>query len=291
MITIMSDLAYLWQDWRPDKQGRGIKPSAPHTGIQWRRNVMLTRRRLFVTGCAACAVLASSRLSNAVVAAATEEVHGKGYVLRFIGSIRDAIMMGKRDALLDLRTLKGKPHLWGLGALEGLSGEATIADGRCALARVGEGHTVQVTESYDGRVPFFVWAEVPAWQTVPVPPDILTYAELETFVGEAAKRAGLTRAFPFAIRGQPKQIEFHVIDAKPETAPGMAALQIAQIQFEALRRQATLVGFWSSSHQGIFTMQGSNMHVHFQTEDNTISGHVQSLDLTQSEMMLSLPKT
>jgi hypothetical protein len=78
--------------------------------------------------------------------APTDEIRGPGYVLRYAGSIREAIMTGKRDAVLDLRTLKGTSHLWGLGALGGLTGEITIADGLSLLARVGTNRSIQVTE-------------------------------------------------------------------------------------------------------------------------------------------------
>jgi acetolactate decarboxylase len=56
------------------------------------------------------------------------------------------------------------------------------------------------------------------------------------------------------------------------------------------RQEVMLVGFWSTQHQGIFTPMGANMHVHFQTADNRMSGHVQGLDLGQGGMTLSLPK-
>jgi len=222
--------------------------------------------------------------------ASTDEIRGPGYVLRHIGSIREAIMMGKRDAVLDLRTLKGKPHLWGLGALGGLTGEVTIADGLSLLARVGSDRSIQVTEGYDGDATICVWAEVPSWQTTPVPPDIRTYSEFEIFVGDAGKKAALSQAFPFVVTGRPKQIDFHVIDAKPNTLPGMAAHQAIQIPFEAHQSGATLVGFWSSQHEGIFTPKGSKMHVHFQSKNHNASGHVQGVDLMQSEMTLRLPK-
>ncbi len=199
-------------------------------------------------------------------------------------------MAGKRAALLDLSTLKGRPHLYGLGPLEGLVGEVTIADGRPALARVGVDHMVHVTESYDGGVPFFVWAEVPVWQAIPVPSDISSYSALEAFVGEAGKRAGLAQAFPFVVAGRPRLIEFHIVDAKSDTPSGMGAHQKIQVPFEVHRPEVKLVGFWSSKHQGIFTPMGSNMHVHFQAADNNVSGHVQDLDLTQGGATLSLPK-
>jgi acetolactate decarboxylase len=222
--------------------------------------------------------------------APTNEIRGPGYVLRYAGSIREAIMIGKRDGVLDLRTLKGKPDLWGLGALGGLTGEVTIADGLSLLARVGTDHSIQVTESYDGDATICVWAEVPSWQAMSVPPHIRTYSDLEMFVGDTGKKAALTQAFPFVVTGRPKQIAFHVVDAKSDTLPGMTNHQAIQVRFETHQSEATLVGFWSSQHEGIFTPRGSKMHVHFQSKDNKASGHVQGLDMTQSEMTLRLPK-
>ena len=62
-------------------------------------------------------------------------------------------MNGKLAAALDLKTLAGRTHLYGLGPIEQLRGEARVApDG-----------TVNVTDSFDAGVPFFVWAEVPHW--------------------------------------------------------------------------------------------------------------------------------
>jgi acetolactate decarboxylase len=257
---------------------------------------MLTRRHLFhvglATGCTACAALAGGRVSSALAAdtASPVEINGPGYALRFVGAQRETIMLGRRAALLDLRTLKDRPHVYGIGPLEGLTGEVTIANGRPALARVGPDHLVHVTESYEGGVPFFVWAEVPAWQAASVPPDVRSFKDLETFVGDAGTKAGLVHAFPFVVTGKPELIDFHIVDAKPDTPPGMAEHAKIQIQFDARQLDAKLVGFWSNRHQGIFTPMGANMHVHFQSADNKVSGHVQGLDLAPGGMTLSLPK-
>ena len=256
---------------------------------------MLTRRHLLhtglFTGCAVCAALATSRFS---AAAATEvvapsKISGAGYELSFVGSQRQTIMTGDRAAHLDIRTLKGRPHLYGIGPIEGMTGEVTIADGRPSLARVGADHVVHVTETYDAGAPFFVWAEVSAWQLQELPDEKQTYTDLEKFVGEAGARAGLTQAFPFVMTGRPELIDFHIVNATPETVTGMEAHKKIQIPFDLHNQDVTFVGFWSSRHQGIFTPMGTNMHVHFQTPDNTASGHVQGLELAQG-MRLGLPK-
>ncbi len=257
---------------------------------------MLTRRHLLhpglTAGCSVCAALALATMPRvlAATAAAPTVIEGPGYGLWFIGGQRETIMMGHRGSILDLRTLKGRAHLYGIGPIEGLSGEVTIADSRPALARVGADERVHVEESFEAGVPFFVWAEVPLWQDVAVPAQVRSFADLEGFIEQAGKAAGLTQAFPFVVRGRPALIDFHVVDAKPDTPPGMAAHQKIQIPFELHARQATLVGFWSNQHRGIFTPMGTNIHTHFQTPENDTSGHVQGLDLGQGGMVLSLPK-
>jgi acetolactate decarboxylase len=123
-----------------------------------------------------------------------------------------------------------------------------------------------------------------------VPYQVQTYAGLEQFVAKAGKETGLIQAFPFVVKGRATLIDFHVVNARPETPPGMAAHQKIQIPFGLHAQEATLVGFWSDRHQGIFTPMGTNIHVHFQTADNKTSGHVQGLDFGQNGMTLSLPK-
>jgi acetolactate decarboxylase len=256
---------------------------------------VLTRRQLFhtalVTGCAACAALATNRLfaATATDAAVPAKIEGPGYSLSYLGSQRQTIMTGDRAAHLDLRTLDGRPHLYGIGPIQGLSGEVTIADSRPSLARVGADELVHVTESYDAGVPFFVWAEVSAWQAQEMPDVVRTYTDLERFVGEAGAKAGLTQAFPFTVTGRPELIDFHIVNATSATPPGPEAHQKIQTAFDVRRRDVMFVGFWSSRHQGIFTPMGTNMHAHFQTLDNTVSGHVQGLELTRG-LTLSLPK-
>jgi len=111
---------------------------------------MLTRRRLFhgglVTGCAACAALATNRLFAAgpTDALAASKIEGPGYALWYLGSQRQTVMTSDRAAHPDLLTLQGRPHLYGLGPVQGVQGEVTIAAGRPSLARVSDSHLVLV---------------------------------------------------------------------------------------------------------------------------------------------------
>ena len=91
-------------------------------------------------------------------------------------------------------------------------GEVTIADSRPALARVASDGTVKVTQSFETGVPFFVWVEVPLWQQVPIPPDVRSFEELESFVPKAAAAAGLDadKPLPFVVDGRERLIDFHI---------------------------------------------------------------------------------
>ena len=219
-------------------------------------------------------------------------VSGIGYKLWFIGAQRETIMNGKLAAALDLRRLADRAHLYGLGPLEQLRGEATIADSRSALARVGLDGMVEVTQSFDAGVPFFVWAEVPRWIEVPIPPEIRSFEDLEHFVPRAASTAGLDieKPLPFLVSGRQDLIEFHILNRIGDDPHNMEMHEKIKVKFELVRTEAKIVGFHSTRHRGVFTPGDSNIHIHFQTPDNNQSGHIEKLKIGGG-VTLSLPAT
>jgi len=258
---------------------------------------MATRRfmvkaGLSLCGCAACGAALVDGLAGAAHADAATRIQARGYDLRFIGVQRETIMNGKLAAALDLRTLARAPHVYGIGPIEDLRGEVTIADSRPSLARVGSDGAVRVVESFETGVPFFVWAEVPAWQTVPIPADVRLFADLEAFVPRAAASAGLDprQPVPFLIRGRQNLIEFHVLNRTGDAPHSMEMHKKIQVAFELSQAEAIMVGFHSLAHRGIFTPMDSTIHIHFQTVDNGKSGHIQKLELGEG-LLLSLPST
>jgi acetolactate decarboxylase len=230
--------------------------------------------------------------ASAQSADSSTTIKGAGYDMWFIGGQRETIMNGKLAAALDLKTLAGRPHLYGIGPVEQLRGEVTIVDSRPALARVASDGTVKVTQSFATGVPFLVWAEVPQWQQIPIPADVRSFEELERFVPKAAAAAGLDadKPFPFLVTGREELIEFHVVNRIGDGPHNMEMHKKIQVTFELERAEATIVGFHSTKHRGIFTPGDSNIHIHFQTTDNSKSGHIQRLQLATGAI-LSLPAT
>jgi hypothetical protein len=108
----------------------------------------MIKTSLTICGCAACGELGIGASGSAARADGPTAIRGGGYDLWFIGAQRETIMNGKLAAVLDLGTLASRPHLYGVGPIEQLRGEATIADSRPALARVTPEGTVSVTQSF-----------------------------------------------------------------------------------------------------------------------------------------------
>ena len=253
-----------------------------------RRDILKTS--LTLCGCAASGTLGIGGLGTDARADGPTTVSGTGYQLWFIGAQRETIMNGKLAAALDVSTLAGRAHLYGLGPLEQLRGEVTIADSRPALARVAPENAVSVTKSFAAGAPFFVWAEVPHWRTIPIPAEIRSFEDLERFVPRAAAAAELDaeRPLPFLVGGRQDLIEYHILNRIGDPPHNMEEHKKIQIKFELATAEATIVGFHSTRHRGVFTPGDSNIHIHFQTPDNSKSGHIQKLEIGNGAM-LSLP--
>ncbi len=241
----------------------------------------LLRASLSVCGCATCGALELGVTGRSALADGPTAISGKGYKLWFIGAQRETIMNGKLAAALDLNTLADLPHLYGLGPIEQLRGEVTILDSRSALARVAPDGAVNVTDSFDAGVPFFVWAEVPKWIKTPIPAEVRSFEDLERFLPRAAEANGLDaeKPLPFLVTGREDLIEYHILNRVGDPPHNMEAHKKIQIVFALARVEATIVGFHSTRHRGVFTPGDSNIHIHFQTPDNSNSGHIQKLEV------------
>jgi len=258
---------------------------------------MLSRRQLLrvsltACGCATCGGLGIGAFAHSARADGPTAVEGAGYGLWFIGGQRETIINGKLAAALDLKALADRRHLYGIGPIEQLRGEVTIADSRPALARVASDGTVKVTQSFEAGVPFCVWAEVSLWRQGSIPAEVRSFEDLERFVPEAAAAAGLDadKPLPFLVGGREELIEFHIVNRIGNEPHNMETHKKIQATFELEKAEATIVGFHSTKHRGIFTPGDSNIHIHFQTPDNAKSGHIQKLQLGDGAI-LSLPAT
>jgi len=176
------------------------------------------------------------------------------------------------------------PHLYGLGPLEGLRGEVSIFGSVPSIARI-EREMVVTAASWRARACFLVWAQVPAWsersferskEAVPGGLD-----GIERAVVALALEAGLDpeRPLPFRVRATAVEATFHVLDKRDGLAHNPDRHEQAKVRRTLEHAPVELVGFYSRHHRGVFTPGESNEHVHLQTEDGRISGHLETIRL------------
>jgi acetolactate decarboxylase len=192
---------------------------------------------------------------------------------------------------LDLRALAGQPDLYGIGPVEQLRGEVTIINGHSALATVAPDGRVHVEESFETGVPFFVWSRVPIWRPMPLPAEVRSLEDLERFVPTAALKNGHMpdKPLPFLLSGRADLIEFHILNRTGGGSHDPSMLNEIQIAFATEQTEAVIIGFHAPKHRGVFTPIDSNVHMHFQTADDSQSGHITKLALG-SAPTLSLPE-
>lgn len=174
------------------------------------------------------------------------------------------------------------PHLYGLGPLEGLRGEVSIFGGVPSIARI-EREMVVTAASWRARACFLVWAQVPGWfersfegskDAVPAGLD-----GIEREMVALAREAGLDleRPLPFRVRATALEATFHVLDKRDGLAHNPERHEQAKVRRTLQHAPVELIGFYSRQHRGIFTPGESNVHVHLQTEDGRISGHLETI--------------
>ena len=206
------------------------------------------------------------------------------------GALR-TLMKGDLNTVVQLDSLNGKDNLYALGAASNLRGEIQIFNGSPINARV-ENEKIIIDSSFDESASLLVYAQIPAWTEITIPASVKTKVALEEFVQVSAMDKGLDmgKPFPFLIEGEISSLDWHVIDwPKGDTLHTHEKHKISGLNGTTKDKEVEIVGFFSLHHKGVFTHHTTNVHMHFQTEDRSLAGHVDDLQLG-NDTKLKLPK-
>jgi acetolactate decarboxylase len=226
-----------------------------------------------------------------VIGAFSAAAWAAAYQIEWQGRLSDT-HSGDVRGKVSLAALPRSPGLYAVGPAAGLDGEVTVIDGRLHLARVEHG-AVRTSADYEGQAAFLVWATVPAWRDpVQLGAAAGSQAELEKLVEAQARSAGLDtgKPFPFLLRGKVTKVEYHVLrPATPRSGHGAAPGHgDSALNLRASGEAATIVGFYSKAHEGVFTHRGSYAHLHVLLPNGN-SGHVDEVELGP-DVELLLPR-
>jgi acetolactate decarboxylase len=191
---------------------------------------------------------------------------------------------GKTTETVNLDSLLPNDKVYAVGAISELRGEITVIAGTAYLS-YPDGPTdvrTDTTLSPEEGATLLVATEITDWHPAETVTNI-TWEELDQRIGYLAASVGVDpdKPFAFLVHGQLLDIRWHVINGSQLEDGGGSHEEhsSASIQLTEDEARATLIGFYSPDHQGVFTHMGSKTHIHCVIEDPLSSGHVESVVL------------
>lgn len=227
-----------------------------------------------------------------ITSCGTDNKETNKFIVEYKGALKNMMHKGDISAKADLTVFENTEHFYALGAIENLKGEIQIFDSKSFNTIVIDS-TLIFDNSFNKKATLLVYASVSKWKSINIPDNVETYEQLESYIGRTAKenQIKIDEPFPFLIEGTPKSFDWHVINWKDGDTEHSHEKHISSgLHGTIYNRQVEMLGFYSDSHQAIFTHHTTNMHIHVKTVDNKLAGHVDGLTLGKG-MILKLPDT
>lgn len=204
-----------------------------------------------------------------------------------VGQMKDVMWKGKLEPTIQLDTIKKTEALYGLGPVSFLTGELVINNGQTYVSKVTSDTTMVVEKTNKIGAPFFVYANNTEWNSIDLPKEIQSILELENFIKK--KSIKIRQPFVFKLEGKIHTAKIHIQNLpKGSIVRSPKQAHQGQINYKLREENCTIIGFYSESHQGVFTHHDSYLHMHLLTNDEQKMGHLDEVDF--KTMKLYLPK-
>jgi acetolactate decarboxylase len=199
------------------------------------------------------------------------------------GALMEIMHQGKIGATIQLDTLNAT-NLYGLGALDSLKGEVMVLNEQSFVSTV-KNDSLLMSQSISIKASLFVYSYVSTWDTL----NIYSFDDMATLVMAQIKERNQQEPLPFILIGSPALVKYHVINFDPEVSDISNHKECAYIG-ELDNEPITLLGFYATAAQGIYTHHDSNVHMHMMNETNSVMGHVDELNAGSGNFTLLLPR-
>jgi hypothetical protein len=208
-----------------------------------------------------------------------------------VGELEDLIRDGKLGANASLNELTGTPHLYAIGNVTGNEGFITVLDGKCYISVVDTAKKLTIDSSCTATATLLLYSNVGKWKEYEIPADVITWKQLEQFIGNMATKYNVSRtdAFCFRLTGHVDSLNWHVLKWRE----GMKEITYKKMHTLGLNGVLTdkaidAIGFYSKDPREIFVHQETVINVHFISVDHTIAGRIEDMRL-DGRMKLYLP--
>jgi len=203
------------------------------------------------------------------------------------GAMRNVMRAGNQQAHINLDTLPLNTGMFGLGPADSLRGEITIWNGVVYQSWVLADSSHIVRRDLPASAPFFVYAEVQQWKSFNLPDSVRSLGSLENHL---RRFAFANKPFAFRLEGVYPMAQFHVVNLPPGSIiRSKEDAHRGKVSYTRSNINGHITGFYSDSHQGIFTHHDSHIHLHFLSGDFQQMGHVDQLQIDPANTQLYLP--
>lgn len=202
------------------------------------------------------------------------------------------LMSGNLEATASLDSIQDLPYLYALGALENLKGEIQIFNGKSYVSKAFDKDSVLLERDFNHKAALLVYAQVEEWTNSIMLEQFSDLKSLEQQIEKQASLHGIdtNQPFPFLIRGEVDQVNWHVINWKDGDKEHNHKKHQESGAYGIIENQEIeIIGFYSTKHKAVFTHHTTFLHMHFkEVNDHMIAGHVD--DLKASKATLYIPK-
>ncbi|GAA3511845.1 hypothetical protein GCM10022393_26940 [Aquimarina addita] len=207
--------------------------------------------------------------------------------ITIVGAMKNVMWEGELDGNINLDTISNKKGLYGLGPESYLTGELLIDNGQSYVSKVTSDSTMIVKKTFDVSAPFLVYTNVTEWNEIELASNIKSIKDIEKLVNE--KTTDFKRPFAFKLTGRISKAIIHIQNLPKGTkVSSPKEAHQGQTNYKLKNEEATIIGFFSTEHKGVFIHHDSNVHLHLITKDKSKMGHLDELEI--ENMKLYLPK-
>ena len=207
-----------------------------------------------------------------------------GQELTTFGVMHEVIGMGRSQARVPLSELARRPHFYGVGAVEGLSGEISFLDSQPTVTSVGADGKLRDALTDDANATLLIGQSVKHWTSIPVEEDIPP-DDFDRRLRILAAQQGVpdTHPFIFIIEGEFQEVKLHVINGACPIHARSRGVEIEEkhrpYELSSKTIRGRMVGVHALNAAGRLTHPGTSTHRHlvFYGADlnQPITGHIE----------------
>lgn len=198
--------------------------------------------------------------------------------IKVSGAMSNVMRHGQLQGTIKLDTISNTQGLYAIGPKALLKGEILVIDGRSFVSTVDADGSIKMEETYQVEAPFLVYTNNTQWKKVAIPDSVQSMQALEFYIDAISKDS--KRPFVFKLEGTFEEVQFHVQNLPDGTivrSPKDAHQN--QGKYVSKATKGTIIGFFSTEHQSVFTHHDAYTHLHYIDDEFSEMGHVDGLTI------------